>query len=208
QPNFAVAQEVYARIQGLATDPSGAIAQGAQVTATNVDTGQTLTTQTGADGTFQFLKLAVGTYEVTVRKEGFAPFTETGIVLQLNQVYSVSAKLQIGTVNQSVEVQGDLAQVDSATSQLGTVIDDKTIVDLPLNGRNWTQLQQLVPGVVAASDRNGNYATNGSQSQQNSYLINGADSIDLQRNLPSIIPSPDAIQEFDLIDGAFAPEYS
>jgi len=205
--NSASAQEVYAQIQGTVTDPSGAVVQGAEVTATSLESGQNTTVDTGADGTFRFLKLAVGSYDVGIDKDGFALYKESAIVLQLNQVYEISASLVIGKIDESVEVHANVAQVDASTSQLGTVVDTQKIVDLPLNGRNWTQLQQLAPGVVSASDRNGTYATNGSQSQQNSYLIDGADSMDLQRNLPSVVPSPDAIREFNLIDSSISPEY-
>lgn len=204
---FASSQELSAQLQGAVADPSGAIVQNARVIATNVATAQSAVVESGSDGTFRFLKLDVGTYELNIEKDGFAAYHETGIVLQLNQIYRVSAKLEIGKVDYSVEVHADNAQVESASSQLGTVIEARNIVDLPLNGRNWTQLQQLAPGVMSSSDRNGTYSTNGSQTQQNSYLIDGADSIDLQRNLPSIIPSPDAIQEFNLIDSSIGAEY-
>ncbi|MBV9266545.1 MAG: carboxypeptidase regulatory-like domain-containing protein, partial [Acidobacteriaceae bacterium] len=200
-------QEVYAQIRGLVRDPSGAAVVQAQAVATNTDTAISSVAHTAADGTFEFLKLPVGKYDIAISKAGFETYRERGINLQLNQVYKVSAALELAQVQQQVEVHADLAQVDSSTSQLGTVIDSAKIVDLPLNGRDWTQLQQLTPGTVAASDRNGTYATNGSQSQQNSYLIDGADSIDLQRNLPSIIPSPDAIGEFNMIDSTMNPEY-
>ncbi|MBV9404774.1 MAG: carboxypeptidase regulatory-like domain-containing protein, partial [Acidobacteriaceae bacterium] len=201
------AQEVYAQIKGTVTDPSGAAVQAADVTATNTRTAGSVTVPSGGDGSFAFLQLPVGSYDVTVTKNGFATFVERGITLALNQIYDLPVALEMGQMHASVEVQADPVQVDKFTTQLGNIVDAPKIVDLPLNGRNWTQLQQLSPGVVAASDRNGTYATDGSQSQQNSYLINGADSIDLERNLPSIIPSPDAIQEFNLIDSTINPEF-
>jgi hypothetical protein len=87
------------------------------------------------------------------------------------------------------------------------VVESQQIVDLPLNGRNWTQLQQLAPGVVASSDRFGTFATNGSETQQNSFLINGMDAIDLPLNTPAVIPSPDAIGQFNLVTSSINPEY-
>src|SRR5712692_4460469 len=82
------------------------------------------------------------------------------------------------------------------------------IRDMPLNGRNWIQLQQLQPGVVSSSDRfTSNFATNGSQTQQNSYMINGVDSNDLPLNTPVVIPSPDAIGEFNLVTNTINAEY-
>lgn len=116
----------------------------------------------------------------------------------------------MGQVTESVQVEGNQVQVQTTSTQMETVIEGQKIVDIPLNGRNWTQLEQLVPGVVAGSDRfgaTGAYATNGSQGQQNSFLINGADSIDIDLNTPLVIPSPDAIAEFNLIDSTINPEY-
>jgi hypothetical protein len=104
-------------------------------------------------------------------------------------------------------VEANQAQVETSTTQLNTNVEAQQIVDLPLIGRNWTQLQQLAPGVVATSDRFGTYATNGSESQQNSFLINGMDAIDLPLNTPLVIPSPDAIGEFNLVTSTINPEY-
>ena len=202
------AQEVNAQMRGVVTDPTGATVSDATVQAINSGTAVSTLVSTAADGSFRFLQLPVGIYDLTVTKDGFAGFTEHGIQLALNQVFSLSVQLQVGQVNASTEVVADPVQVETASSQMGTVVDAHKIVDLPLNGRNWTTLQQLVPGVVAQSDRNPTYATNGSESQQNSYLIDGADSVDLELNRPSIIPSPDAIQEFNLIDSTINPEYS
>lgn len=201
------AQEVYAQIKGIVKDQTGGTVAGATISAANTRTGESTSVRSDADGSFHFLQLPVGNYDVTVTKQGFSTFTENDVHLLLNQVFNLPVELQLGRVDESVDVNADRAQVETATTQLGNIIEAPTIVDLPLNGRDWTQLQQLTPGVVAASDRSGTYATNGSQSQQNSYLINGADSIDVDRNLPSIIPSPDAIQEFNFITSTINPEY-
>ncbi len=207
------AQEVVAHIRGTVTDPSGAGVPGAEVKATNLQTQVSSTVMSGDDGSFEFLSLAPGTYEVTVTKTGFRTFTARNIPLALNQIYNLPVALEVGEVTQSVQVEANPTQVETTTTQLGTIIDAKQIVDLPLLGRNWTTLQQLVPGVVGGSDRfgtqstPGNYATNGSESQQNSFLINGADSMDLALNAPLIIPSPDAIGEFNLIESTINPEY-
>lgn len=202
------AQQLTAEIKGTVTDATGAGVPDAQVTATNTQTGTAQTATSKEDGSFEFLQLPVGVYSVDVVKQGFQKYHEDRIQLVLNQTYSVAATLQVGSVNQTVEVQANAVQVETSTTQLGTVIQSQTIVDLPLNGRNWVTLEQLAPGVVAASDRFGtNYATNGSQSQQNSFLVNGADDIDLPLNSPSFIPSADSIAEFNLIDSTINPEY-
>ena len=192
------AQEVVAHIRGTVTDPSGAGVPGATVTATSTQTKVAVSVPSKDDGTYEFLSLPPGTYDVTATKEGFRTSTAHNIVLALNQVYNLPIAMEVGQLTESVQVEANPTQVETTTTQLGTIIDAKQIVDLPLLGRNWTQLQQLVPGVVGSSDRfgtGGNYASNGSESQQNSFLINGADSMDFRLNQPLIIPSPDAIGE-------------
>ena len=210
---YSEAQSVTAQISGSVLDPSGSSIPGAQIKAVNTQTGVEVNTSSKNDGGFQLLNLPIGAYTVTISKPGFEAFTSQGIVLSLNQNYRITASLQVGNISQSVEVQANAAQVETSATQLGTVIDSRQIVNLPLNGRDWTQLEQLSPGVVAGSDRfgggtNGNtYATNGSQSQQNAFLINGMDSNDLPLNSPAIIPSPDAIGEFNFITSTINPEY-
>jgi len=116
--------------------------------------------------------------------------------------------MELGQVSEQVMVEASNVQVETANTQLGTVISGDTIRDMPLISRNWINLQQLEPGVVASSDRFGsNFSTNGSQSQQNSYLIMGQDSNDLPLNTPLILPNPDAIGEFNMITNTINPEY-
>ncbi len=203
-----MAQQLTATIRGTVTDSTGAVVPDANISATNSQTKISATVPSRSDGTYEFLQLSVGTYDVTVTKAGFKSSTVKGITLVLDQVYSLPVSLQVGQVSESVQVEANAVQVETTTTQLSTVIQAQTIVDLPLNGRNWVQLQQLAPGVVASSDRFGsNYATNGSESQQNAFLINGADSNDIPLNTPLIIPSPDAIAEFNLIDSTMNAEY-
>jgi hypothetical protein len=203
----AKADNLYARIQGVVTDPSGASLAGVQLTATNVGTNLDYTAQSSADGSFTLLNLPIGTYKVVASSKGFRTFTATGITLVLDQVYALNIKMELGQISEQVVVEATNVQVETANTQLGTVINGDTIVDMPLNGRNWTQLQLLQPGVMASSDRFGTFSTNGSQTQQNSFLINGQDSNDLPLNTPLIIPSPDAIAEFSMVTDTINPEY-
>ncbi len=203
----AKADNLYARIQGTITDPTGAVLAGVKLTATNVGTNLSYATESQAEGHFVFLNLPIGTYRVTATSSGFRTYTATGLTLTLDQVYALDIKMELGQISEQIEVQASTLQVETSNTQLGTVINGDTIVDMPLNGRNWTQLQLLQPGVMASSDRFGTFSTNGSQSQQNSFLINGQDSNDLPLNTPLIIPSPDAIAEFSMVTNTINPEY-
>jgi hypothetical protein len=202
------AQQLYGVIRGQVLDQTKAAIPGAQVIATNTGTNIARTVSSQPDGSFEFLNLPIGTYNLTVTKDGFQTYLATGITLVVNQIYVLNPTLQVGAKSTTVTVEAAKTQVETTSMQLGTTVEAPTIVDMPLNGRNWVQLQQLQTGVVAASDRFGtNYATNGSQSQQNSYLINGTDSNDEPLNTPLIIPSPDAISEFRMVTNTINPEY-
>jgi hypothetical protein len=203
--------DLYGRIRGTITDPSGAVIVGAKVTATNLGTGISRDTTTGPDGTYEFLQLAApGAYDVTVNRTGFAQYQAKNISLGLNQIYVLNVALEVGAVTQQITIEALPTQIESTSMQLGSTLDSRAITDLPLNGRNWVQLQQTLPGVVAGSDRfgaNAVYSTNGSQSQSNSYLVNGTDANDLPLNTPLVIPSPDAIAEVNMVTSTINPEY-
>jgi hypothetical protein len=205
------ADNVYGSIRGTVTDPSGAVIPDATVTATDVSTGISRRAITLADGSFVLLNLlAPATYNVTVEKSGFQRYQASGIHLNLNQTFVVNATLRVGSTTERVTVQANLAQINTTSMQLGTTITGKQIVDLPLNGRDWIQLQQLQPGVVGEADTRFTdaYSTNGAEAQQNSFLLNGVDIGDIALNVPDITtPSPDAIGEFRMITNTINPEY-
>src|SRR5579872_1570958 len=130
------AQELTARIHGTVVDASGGGVPGADVKATNTLTQVPYTTTTEADGTFRFLALPVGSYDVTVTKTGFRTFTSRGIALVLNQDYNLPVALQVGQLTESVQVEANPVQVETTNTQISTVIQSQAIVDMPLNGRN------------------------------------------------------------------------
>lgn len=208
------ADNLYGSIRGVVKDQSGAVIPDATVKVTDTATGISRQVMSNADGSFQALNLlAPATYEVTVEKSGFQRFASTGIRLNVNQTYVVSATLNVGATAQMVTVQANAAQINTTSMQLGTTISGDSIVSLPLVGRNWIQLQQLQPGVAGATDRFGvgsagtNYSTNGAETQQNAFYINGVDTADISLNAAGIIPSPDAIGEFRMITSTINPEY-
>jgi hypothetical protein len=209
----AHADNLYASIRGTVVDPTGAVVPNAKLTATNLATGLTYSATSSSDGLFAFLQLPIGDYSVRVERTGFKTFTEEHIHLDLDQIFNLRAAMEVGAVSDTVTVEANSAQVETTSMQLGTTVTGTQIVELPLNGRNWTQLMQLQPGVQAGSDRfgtsgnGGGFSANGAETQQNSFLINGTDTNDVSVNTPLVIPSPDAIGEFDLVSSTLNPEY-
>jgi len=209
--SIARADELYGRIRGTVTDPSGAVVPGARVTVTNVATGVAKSMESLPNGEFEFVNLlAPATYELEAEKAGFQKHHASNITLELNQIYVANVTLAVGSTTQTVTVEENAAQINTTQMQLGATVTGKQIVDLPLNGRDWIQLQQLQPGVVAQSDARlpDGYATNGGEAQQNAFYVNGMDTGDIALNIPDItIPSPDAIGEFHLVTNTINPEY-
>jgi hypothetical protein len=205
----AYAAEVTARIKGTVTDPSGAIIPNVTVTATNQDTGVVTTTTTSSTGDYIFQKLPIGTYSVSVAASGFKRFTATGIVLNIDQEYVEPIKLTVGSSVEAVEVRANAVQVNKTDMQLSNIVDSHQINELPLIGRAFTNLELILPGVQASSDRfTDTFSVNGSQTQQTAFVINGADSNDLPLNTISFQPNIDALQEFNLITGPQNAEYA
>jgi hypothetical protein len=207
----ARADNLYASIRGTVTDPTGAVVSGVKLNATNAATGIVYSTTSNDSGSFTFLQLPVGDYSLKAEQTGFKAYQASGIHLDLDQVYNLPVKLALGAASEQIIVEANPVQVEQTDMQLGAVVTGQQIVDLPLNGRNWTQLQQLQPGVVGTSDRfgggGGGFSGNGAGTQQNSFLINGVDSNDASLNTALVIPSPDAIGEFRLITNTLNPEY-
>ncbi len=146
---------LYGTIRGVVKDQSGAVIPGARVTVTNVETGITRHMLSGPDGSFEFTNLTVpAVYDVSVEKTGFNKYANTHIQLNVNQIYVVPVALQVGSLSQEVTVQAKQAQIETTSMQIGGTVGAQQIVDLPLNGRNFTQLQQLEPGVMVGSDPN------------------------------------------------------
>ena len=204
----ARADNLYARIHGAVTDSTGAVLPGVTVVAINTGTGLARTVVSDANGNYEFIQLPIGTYRVSASKDGFKRQESRGITLVLDQNYAFPIQMEIGTATETIEVEANPVQVETTSNQLGEVISGKQIVDMPLLGRNWIQLQQLQSGVVGTSDRFGDtFATNGSQAQQNSYLIDGIDDNDISLNDRLLIPSPDAIAEFNMVTNTINAEY-
>jgi Carboxypeptidase regulatory-like domain len=195
------------RIKGTVTDPTGAVVPGATITATNTATGVKYPTKSLANGDYLFPQLPVGTYSITVSAPGFKNFAATGIVLTIDQEYVEAVKLEVGNATETLEVAADAVQVNTTDMQLNNVVDSSQMVELPLINRSFTQLELVVPGVQASSDRFGSYSADGAQTQQSEYLINGADTNDIALNTVVFQPNLDAIDQFNLVTGPLNAEY-
>src|SRR5216684_1723330 len=204
----AKADELYGRVRGMVSDSTGAVLPGVQVKLTNVGTGISAELASDADGSFMFINLKPGEYKLTASKANFKTFQVNSIRVEPNQIYVQSVIMELGALSQTIEVAANPAQVEMTSMQLTATISSKTVTDLPLIGRNWVTLQQTLPGVVTPDTRfSTNYSTNGSQAQQNSYLVNGNDSNDLPLNSPLAVPNPDTIEEVKMVTNTINPEF-
>jgi len=205
-----VKADVTGTILGVVTDSSGAIMQGVQVRATNVDTNMVTEAATNATGEYRMLALPVGRYTVRAKFPGFQTFVETDIILTVNEQHRVDAVLQVGTTTQEVSVVANAAQVETASTQLGQVIAEKQILQLPLNGRSYLDLLSLQSGVAPAGTRNegpGTISVNGQRENSNGFLVNGGDVSNVGNFQAGIQPNLDSIQEFRLVTNSFDAEY-
>jgi hypothetical protein len=144
--------DVTGTILGSVTDPSDAVIPGAEVTLHNSLTGLVRTTQTDTTGNYEFLAVPVGAgYSVAVEARGFQSSIQSAITLLVNQQFRADFRLNVGPATQKVTVQGQVAQVETSNTQLGTVIESPTILTMPLNGRSYTDLLSLQVGVVPES---------------------------------------------------------
>jgi len=212
---FARAQSTGGRIRGTVTDPSGGAVAAATLQLVNEGTHATREVQSGANGEYIFIEVPVGTYEVNLTMQGFKKYVRKGIVLDLNQVLTVDIPLQLGGSTDVVEVTSAPPVVDTTSTQLGSVVNERSSTQLPLNQRDVYQLLQLQPGVQSqlgndlfyGSDKAGVVTVNGGRGRSNNYSVNGGDGNDLFVNGPAIEPSPDSIEEFRVITNNFDAEY-
>jgi hypothetical protein len=212
---FLVAQSTGGRILGRVADPSGAVLANVKVTATNEATGVSQETQSSGTGDYGFPQVAVGVYRLEFDLAGFKKSVQRGVNLDLNQVITVNTILQIGETKETVEVTSEAPLVDTTSTQLGAVMDQRQVAGLPLNARDTYQLLQLQPGVqgVGGSDlfygsnQSGAVSVNGGRGRSNNFNVNGGDGNDLFVNSPAIQPTPDSIAEFRVLSNTFDAEY-
>ncbi len=202
-------------ISGYARDASGAVVPQAKVTATLVERGAIFTAETNAEGFYKFPALEPGTYTLTVEKPGFRRSVQTGLMLTVRQNLRADATLQVGAVTQEISVSVRAPLVDTTSGTVSGLVDDRRIVDLPLNGRNVMSLAAILPGVLnvnapeSLSDaRSGpTMSANGGRSNMNNFTFDGAYFINPSRNTGMNYPPPDAVREFRMQTSNFNAEY-
>ncbi len=206
-------------ISGTVKDPSGAVIPGATVTALNTGTGISQTVETDALGFYVFPVLPVGVYDITIRHAGFKELRQTGLALDATTALRVDATLEVGAVAQEVTVQSSTVHVDTTSSQMGEVIGGTKMTTLPLNGRAYTDLLALQPGVVAVSAgtyssglvsgslNSGNLSVGGQRESANGFVVNGGSVQESNSMGTSIIPDLDSIAEFRIITNNGEAEY-
>ncbi len=222
---------VTASISGTVTDASGAVVAGATVTATNVETGVVTTLTTNGQGFYSFQSLPLGTYAIGVQQSGFKAYTQTGVVLDVNSALTIDVKLSVGATSEKVEVSSDALHVDTESTQMGEVITGKTMTDVPLVTRSYTDLLGLQPGVAqTASQMTGAYAgpfisagfaaplvsgdlnsgavsVNGMRESENGFILNGVLVQELGFSGAGAIPNIDSIYEFRILTNNPDAEY-
>jgi hypothetical protein len=210
-------------IAGVITDDTGAVMPGVTVEVLNTLTGQTRSVVSGADGFYSVPQVQPGTYSVKATLTGFKPVVRPSIAVSVGDTSRVDVKLPVGGVQESVTVLGESPLVETSHATLGITIDHQKIMELPLNGRNFTQLGMIVPGVLAPPGGLGGqagdatpggfgavtagYNINGMRNQSNSFLLDGTTNNDTFNTGFVLRPPPDAIQEFKIQTHSYAAEF-
>ncbi|MEX2260668.1 MAG: carboxypeptidase-like regulatory domain-containing protein [Bryobacteraceae bacterium] len=202
------------------SDSTGAVVSGAAVSITNTATNQIRRVQTNDAGNYTTPFLVPGVYDIQAELAGFKVATRRGLILQVGDVARVDFTLEVGQVTESVEVSASAALISTESTAVGTVIENKRIVELPINGRNFLNLVRLSPNVSAemgaggqAGDRQGGERANqaisiaGQRQQFNRYTLDGVENTDVNFNTFIIRPSIDAIQEFKVQTGVYSAEF-
>ena len=206
-------------IVGTIADQNGAVVSGAKVTVTNVGTGQTRIVTSSSTGAYSVPNLSVGMYNLTAEQTGFKRALASNIKVDVQQILRLDFNLQVGAANEEITVTSAAPLLQAQDSQISTLVENKRVEELPLNGRNFTQLALLVPGVTEGTL--GSYVStfglgprgtgvafsvNGQQSSYNQFLIDGVPAKENQHESNSLSPSIDAIQEFRVQTSNYSAE--
>src|SRR5580692_5125305 len=222
---FAQSQTFRGTILGTVTDPSGASVPGAKITIQNTDTGLLRTAESQEDGSYRIPELPIGTYDVTIGKDNFQTAVTKGVQVTVAAELRIDAALKPGQITEQIEVSGgELPQIETTSDTLGGTLTQENIKDLPLNGRDYTKMIYLNPGVAGSPDQItdspgsfGVFSVNGARGRANNFLLDGTDMNDGYHNIPALnqggvfaVPSAilpvDAIAELRVLSN-FEAEY-
>ena len=213
------------QLSGFVTDAEGGALPGVSVTVTNVDTNQSRLVMTGQDGYFAAPLLAPGDYNVVAALDGFVQLSREGVRVTAAETARIAMELSVGEFSETMTVTGETPLIETSNATLGVVVDEAKIVQLPLNGRNFTQLGTLIPGVVEPPARLGGargdadaaihgfgaatagFAVNGVRNQSNNFLLDGAANNDTFNTGFVVRPPPDAIEEFKILTHSYTAEF-
>jgi hypothetical protein len=222
--SVSLSQNVYGTIAGTVTDTSGAVVGNARVTLTNLDTAAAHDMTTDSSGNYTFVNILPGRYKLEAQKTGFKKFVREPIDVQIESGLRVDIALEVGAINQTVEVTGEAPLLQPETQSLGQVVETRSVTELPLNGRNPLALVGLVAGVVPQGQPSagnssmgnpvganpfaaGDFQIGGGQAGQSQILIDGVPTNGAYLNVVTVIPTQDAIEEFKVQTNNLGPEY-
>ena len=215
---FAVnAQQYSGTITGTVSDPSGAAIAGAAVTATNTGNNASYSTTTSEQGVYSFAQLPVGVYNIVVKQGSFKEFTTKAVEVHVSTTTEVNVKLELGAASEMITVEASAVQVQTATAEVGEVVEGRQVRELPLNGENFMGLVTLSPGVSPAQSFDSrdkgltggsDFSVNGNPYTNNLFLVDGVNNNDVGSNRTILVyPSVDAIAEFKMVRNSYGPEY-
>ncbi|HTS24592.1 MAG TPA: TonB-dependent receptor [Bryobacteraceae bacterium] len=215
---LAFCQTTTATLDGIIRDQTNAVVPGATVTVTNTQTGIVSTATTDAQGNFLVSFLLPGVYDVSAEKAGFKRTLRRGVTLLVADTARIEMTLEVGATTEVTTVTAEAPLVKADTSELGQVVQQKPIEELPLNsatGRNFTALMTLVPGAIRtnpvgvfdAPQGNSSFAVNGQRDSENNYMVDGADNNEVLLGIVTILPPPEALSEFKIQTNAYSAEF-
>ncbi len=208
-PFAALAQTHRASVRGTVYDPNGAVIPGAQVKLTSEETGETRSTTSGEEGEYGVSSLPPGAYRLEVSATGFETNARS-LALQVNQELRADASLSVGPSLSGTEVYAALSELKKDSAAVGTVIENRQVEGLPLDGRNFFELTLLVPGAVPSAPGSAgsvrgdfSFAVNGAREDQNNFLLDGVYNVDPKLNTFGVRPPVDAIREFEMLTNSY-----
>ena len=225
---IAASAQVGGSVSGTVKDQTGGVMPGVSVTATNSVNGNKVDTTTSGQGAFSFPKLPVGRYDLLFTLDGFKPLNRTGIAVDADSVLQENVTLELGEQSELVTVTVNAVRVDTVSTQLGEVVSAPTMTTLSLNGRSYTDLLSIQPGVVPVTSLTsqsvimagvtgavapsgelnpGNVSVNGQRETSNGFFVNGSDVQERMNGGTAVVPNLDSIEEFRVLTSNFDPEY-